>query len=238
MNAEEPSRMSKNRILIVDDDAALRRLIADFLGENGYSVTAAVDAPDMRRQLAAREYDLIVLDLMMPGEDGLSALRAMGSGRPPVIMLSAMGTDVDRIIGLEVGADDYIAKPCNPRELLARIRAVLRRADSASEVGVFHFGGWRLDPSAVELFAPDGTLVPMTTNEWRILHALVGARRRVLSREELMNRLGGDDLESFDRSIDIAISRLRRKLAQYDDHEIVRTIRGEGYGLAVDVKAG
>lgn len=229
--------MSDNSILIVDDDADLRRLIADFLSGNGFAVAQAENAEAMRRQLKAQQFDLIVLDLMMPGEDGLSVLRTMAPGtRPPVVMLSAMGTDVDRIVGLELGADDYLPKPCNPRELLARVRAVLRRAEVAGQAKVLEFGDWRMDLAARELFAPDGSKIDVTPKEWRLLTALTEARRRVLSRDELIARLGGDDFDGYDRSVDIAVSRLRRKLAGYDAREIVRTVRGEGYGMALDVK--
>jgi two-component system OmpR family response regulator len=219
-------------ILIVDDDSALRELIGDFLQGHGYAVKQAGDVPAMRGVLAGGQPDLIILDLMMPGEDGLAALRTLDAvQRPPVIMLSAMGSDVDRIIGLEMGADDYLPKPCNPRELLARIRAVLRRGVSADDAPAFLFGGWRLDTSTRELTTPGGTPLAVTPGELRMLEVFVRAGRRVLAREELATRLGGPDYEAFDRAIDLTISRLRRKLAAHDPSELIRTVRGEGYGL-------
>jgi len=218
-------------ILIVDDDSALRELIGAFLQGHGYVVREAGDVPAMRVALAGGHPDLIILDLMMPGEDGLAALRTMGAQRPPIIMLSAMGSDVDRIIGLELGADDYLPKPCNPRELLARVRAVLRRGVSAEDTPAFLFGGWRLDTGTRELTAPDGTQLALTPGELRMLEVLVRSGRRVLAREELATKLGGPDYEAFDRAIDLTVSRLRRKLAAHDPSELIRTVRGEGYGL-------
>lgn len=230
--------MNGKAILIVDDDVALRRLVADFLSGHGFTTREAADAQAMRLALQTAPVDLIVLDLMMPGEDGLTALRKLGSARPPVIMLSAMGSEVDRIVGLEMGADDYLPKPCNPRELLARVRAVLRRTDGAHAAPELGFGGWRMDLAACEVFAPGGAQVALSPREWRLLLVLAQARRRVLSRDELMTRIGGEDDESFDRAIDLAVSRLRRKLAAHDGREIIRTVRGEGYGLAFDVTGG
>jgi two-component system OmpR family response regulator len=229
--------MSEN-ILIVDDDLALRELLAEFLRRHSYAVTEAGDVPAMRLAMTKARFDLIVLDLMMPGEDGLAALRAMDAKeRPPIIMLSAMGTDTDRIVGLELGADDYLGKPCNPRELLARVRAVLRRGGAGGDTGeVLRIGEWCLDAGARELLAPDGTWVEVTSQELRLLDILARAGRRVLSREELAQRLSGTTYESFDRAIDLAISRLRRKLAAHDEAEVIRTVRGEGYGLAPDVR--
>lgn len=228
--------MGGQMILVVDDDSGLRELVGSFLAEHGYVVREAGDARAMRAALAGQRPDLIVLDLMMPGEDGLSALRTMGESRPPVIILSAMGGDADRIVGLELGADDYMTKPCNPRELLARVRAVLRRSANANTQGeTYRFSGWRMDVASRELTAPDGTLVTLTPREWGILAELVKANRRVLSRDELISRVASDDADSFDRAIDIAVSRLRRKLADHDPAEVIRTVRGEGYGLAPDV---
>lgn len=223
--------MAGQTILIVDDDSALRELIGAFLRQHGFHVREASDVPSLRTALAAARPDVIVLDLMMPGEDGLAALRTIDpANRPPVIMLSTMGSDVDRIVGLELGADDYLAKPCNPRELLARIRALLRRGAAGEES--FRFDGWRLDCAAHELTTPDRRTVALTAGEFRLIEVLARAGRRVLSRDELAHRLGGDDHEAFDRAIDIAVSRLRRKLAEHGGGELIRTVRGEGYGLA------
>ncbi len=227
--------MSSKTILVVDDDADLRRLIAEFLSDHGFSVRQADGAEEMRRQFSTARPDLIVLDLMMPREDGLAAMRSLdGSTRPPIIMLSAMGSDSDRIIGLELGADDYVAKPCNPRELLARVRAVLRRA-KVEQCEHIRFGGWDMDLGTRELHAPCGTQVGVTPKEWRLLEAMAASGRRVLSRDELMTRIGGEEEDTFDRAIDIGISRLRRKLAEHDHREIIRTVRGQGYGIALDV---
>jgi len=237
MYREMGTRLTGETILIVDDDAALRELVGTFLRDHGFCVREAGDVPSMRSSMAGGRPDLVILDLMMPGEDGLSALRTMEpAGRPPVIMLSAMGSDVDRIVGLEMGADDYLPKPCNPRELLARVRAVLRRGTQAEEPGAtFAFGGWRLDTATRELVAPSGAPVPVTPGEMRLLEALARAGRRVLTREELAAKLGGPEYEAFDRAIDLAVSRLRRKLAEHDPADLIRTVRGEGYGLAPDV---
>ena len=236
--AELPDQadMADKSILVVDDDGELRSLIAEFLADHGFTVRQSASVAEMRAILRAQRFDCIVLDLMMPGEDGLSALRSLREQLPPVIMLSAMGNDTDRIIGLELGADDYLAKPCNPRELLARIRALLRRAEGGSQAGRgLDFGGWRMRLDSRELHAPDGSAVDLTAREWRLLLVMVEARRRVLTRDELLTRAGGEDSDAFDRAIDIAISRLRRKLGEHDDREIIRTVRGEGYGLALDV---
>jgi two-component system OmpR family response regulator len=232
--------MNAQTILVVDDDTALRELVGRFLEQQGYAVLEAADVPAMKSVLLRHKPDLIVLDVMMPGEDGLSALRSFSSAerRPPVIMLSALGGEVDRIVGLELGADDYLPKPCNPRELLARVRAVLRRAGEKGAPEKFTFGRWAIDLASCELTAPSGVKVNLSRREWSILTELVRANRRVLSREELIARTSGDGADAsdaFDRSIDIAVSRLRRKLAEHDGSELVRTVRGEGYGLAPEV---
>jgi two-component system OmpR family response regulator len=223
-----------SRILVVDDDADLRGLIADFLGQNGLDVRAAGNGVEMDAALAAGPVDLIVLDLMMPGEDGLSIVRRLrGSDRPPIIMLSAMGEDTDRIVGLEVGADDYLAKPCNPRELLARIRAVLRRGETAAAPeppgAMRRFGPWTLDVAERAVRRGDG-VVTLTDGEFRILSALLDRPRRVVSRDQLIEATRGSDSEVFDRAIDVTISRLRKKLGPGDP---IRTIRNEGYQLEV-----
>jgi two-component system OmpR family response regulator len=222
------------RILVVDDDADLRGLIADFLGQNGLDVRAAGNGVEMDTALAAGPVDLIVLDLMMPGEDGLSIVRRLrGGDRPPIIMLSAMGEDTDRIVGLEVGADDYLAKPCNPRELLARIRAVLRRGETAPVPeppgAMRRFGPWTLDVAERAVRRGDG-VVTLTDGEFRILSALLDRPRRVVSRDQLIEATRGSDSEVFDRAIDVTISRLRKKLGPGDP---IRTIRNEGYQLEV-----
>jgi two-component system OmpR family response regulator len=225
-------------ILVVDDDADLRTLITDFLRANGLRVESAADGAEMDVRIAAERPDLIVLDLMMPGEDGLSILRRLRKpGGPAVIMLSAMGEDTDRIIGLEVGADDYLAKPCNPRELLARIRAVLRRrGDEAAAVtggAVRRFGAWSLDIVQREVRRLDAAPAPLTDAEFRVLAAFLDRPQRVLSRDQLIEAGKGIDSEVFDRAIDVTISRLRKKLGPDDP---IRTIRNEGYMFTLRVE--
>ena len=223
------------RILMVDDDPGICDVVSDFLGRHGYEVETAGDAREMQATLDRAAVDLIVLDVMLPGEDGLAICRRLAaSGGPPVIMLSAMGEDADRIIGLELGADDYLGKPCNPRELLARVRAVLRRAEQRNEgapVGAScEFGGWRLDLVRRELRSPHGVVVNLSSGEFSLLRAFVERPQRVLTRDQLLDLARGPDSDAFDRAIDVQISRLRRKL---DDgsggQDLIRTIRNEGY---------
>ena len=225
-------------ILVVDDDADLRTLISDFLRANGLRVDSAADGVAMDARIAAERPDLVVLDLMMPGEDGLSILRRLRKpGGPAVIMLSAMGEDTDRIIGLEVGADDYLPKPCNPRELLARIRAVLRRrgeeGGTATGGAVRRFGMWTLDIVQREVRRLDAPPAPLTDAEFRVLAAFLDRPQRVLSRDQLIEAGKGIDSEVFDRAIDVTISRLRKKLGPDDP---IRTIRNEGYMLTLKVE--
>jgi len=246
--AEHGMIADQARLLIVDDDPEIRDLTAGFLRQHGYHVDTAEDADAMRRALARDAYALLVLDVMMPGEDGLSVLRSLDRATaPPVIVLSVIGEEVDRIVGLEMGADDYIAKPANPRELLARIRSVLRRqgARPGSEAGAapptgsqrgwLRFAGWRLDPLGRELVDPDEVVINLSDGEFRLLMALVEHPRRVLSRDFLLDRSRGINAEQFDRAIDVQVSRLRRKL-QRGGEELIRTVRNEGYMFAVDVE--
>jgi len=234
----EPT-LDQSRILIVDDDADLLRLIADFLAGHGYLVDTAANVAEMRMRINGQRPDLIVLDAMMPGEDGLSAARSLAAdGGPPVIMLSALGSDTDRIVGLEVGADDYLAKPCNPRELLARVRALLRRqrAGRAAEAGgVYEFAGWTLDPLRRLLKDPRGTLIELSDNDFSLLRSFVEHPQKVLSRDQLLT-LSGSDREVYDRAIDSQISRLRRKLNERSATELIRTVRNEGYLLLPAVR--
>lgn len=223
-----------HRVLIVDDDPEIRKGLAEVFTRAGFSAFTAGDVPAMERALDEEGADLIVLDLMMPGEDGLSACKRLsGSGRPPIIMLSALGDDADRIVGLEIGADDYLAKPCNPRELVARARAVLRRAKDKSEAiaaaDAVRFAGFRLDVARRELHDPDGVVIPLSAGEFRLLRAFVEHPRRVLSREQLLDYAFANDSDIFDRAVDVQVSRLRRKLERPGAPEIVRTVRGEGY---------
>ena len=231
------------RILMVDDDPGIRDVVSDFLGRHGYKVETAADAAEMERVLERGPVDLIVLDVMMPGEDGLAVCRRMTNAEnaPPIIMLSAMGEDTDRIVGLELGADDYLAKPCNPRELLARVRAVLRRAEQRTSTGALgagcEFAGWRLDLVRRELRSPPGVVVNLSSGEFSLLRAFVERPQRVLTRDQLLEFARGPDSDAFDRAIDVQISRLRRKL---DDggggHDLIRTIRNEGYMFTAKVK--
>lgn len=214
-------------ILVVDDDNELRELITGFLSAHGLIALSAANAAQMDAAMTAHDVDLIVLDLMMPGEDGLSVLRRLRGGRrPPIIMLSAMGSDSDRIIGLEVGADDYLAKPCNPRELLARIRAVLRRGQEGSSQPLRRFGEWTLDLVERTVAAPDIETASLTDTEFRLLTAFIDRPQIVLSRDQLIDFAKGSDTMMFDRAIDVTLSRLRKKLGP---RAPIRTVRGEGY---------
>jgi two-component system OmpR family response regulator len=235
-------------LLIVDDDREIRELLSRFLRKHGFRVTVAIDGREMHRALAERAIDLVVLDLMLPGEDGLSLCRRLRSdSNTPVIMLTAMGEDIDRIVGLEMGADDYVAKPFNPRELLARIKAVLRRAGASSPHGTkaaneqsttrVRFDGWTLDLSKRELISPSGVLVPMSGGEFTLLATFVPHPQRVLSRDQLLDFARGREAQPFDRSIDVQVSRLRRKIED-DPREpaLVKTVRGGGYLFAPKVE--
>jgi DNA-binding response OmpR family regulator len=223
-------------ILVVDDDAGLRELLTDYLSGHGFRVGAVSDGMAMDAYLKADAVDLIVLDLMLPGEDGLSlARRLKAAGGPPIVMLSARGEEIDRVVGLEVGADDYLPKPFGPRELLARIRAVLRRganvaaqpAGAASEV--IDFGRLRLDLRAQRLLR-DGVELPLTSGDFALLRIFAEHPHRVLSRDQLMDRLKGFERDPFDRSIDVRVTRLRRKIESDPAHPVyIRTVRGEGY---------
>jgi two-component system OmpR family response regulator len=232
---------TRERILVVDDDRGIRDVLAEFLGRHGYEVDTAADAQEMHRAMERGRPDLIVLDLMLPGENGLSICKRLAAGdQPPVVMLSAMGEDTDRIVGLELGADDYLAKPCNPRELLARIRAVLRRrgdprpAEPAAGAAL-EFSGWRLDLVRRELRSPEGVVVGLSNGEFHLLRALAERPMRILSRDQLLDIARGEQSEHFDRSIDVQVSRLRRKLAQGAGEDPIRTVRGEGYMFEAQV---
>lgn len=239
-------------VLIVDDDEGIRTLVSSFLEKHGFRTDTAGDPGEMRKKLIARSYDLIVLDVMMPGEDGLSALRKLqAGGGPPVIMLSAVGTDIDKIVGLEMGAEDYMAKPCNPRELLARIRTVLRRRAAVPKPGIaaaaeaetvnanlLRFAGWKVDLLARSVTDPEDQLVALSDGEFRLLRAFVEHPRRVLTRDQLLDFARGSDSEHYDRAIDVQISRLRRKLSSGPTAELIRTVRNEGYMFVPAVQRG
>jgi two-component system phosphate regulon response regulator OmpR len=232
----------KTRILIVDDDQRHRDLLVKYLGGEGYDAKAVADAPGMDKQLARERYDLVVLDLMLPGEDGLSICRRLRTqdGAPAIIMLTAKGDDVDRIVGLEMGADDYLPKPFNPKELLARVKAVLRRKAPAGPPGapaaggVFQFGEFSLN-LATRTLSRGGQPVPLTTGEFSVLKVLVQHPRQPLSRDKLMELARGREYEVFDRSIDVQISRLRKIVEQDASHpKHIQTVWGFGYVFVPD----
>lgn len=237
----------QSHVLVVDDHAEIRSLLRRYLGDHGYRVSTAAKGTEMRRVLAAATIDLVVLDLMMPGEDGLTLCRNLRAGPHaalPVIMLTAMGEETDRIIGLEMGADDYLAKPFNPRELLARIKAVLRRSAESTAARAQQgperlcFLGWTLVPQSRELVDPEETLVPLSGAEFALLMALASRPGRVLSRDQLLDLARGRDARAFDRSIDTLVSRLRRKLGDDSrEPQIIKTVRGDGYLFAPKVEA-
>ena len=225
------------RLLLVDDDAELRELIQTYLRRQGLEVIAVVDGIEMDAVLAREDIDLIVLDLMLPGEDGLSIAKRLKSARStPIIMLSAQGEDVDRIVGLEVGADDYLGKPFNPRELLARIRAVLRRSGmSASQVtDSVRFGPFTLDLRQHRLLRDEEQVV-LTTGELELLKVFARHPNRVLDRDRILDLLTGAERSPFDRSIDVRVTRLRTKLQDNtDEPRYIRTIWGKGYMFCPD----
>ena len=230
-------------VVIVDDDREIRGLLAQYLEKHDFRTTTVADGREMRRILERSHVDLLVLDLMLPGEDGLSLCRELRSrSQMPIIMLTGRGEDVDRIVGLELGADDYVAKPFNPRELLGRIKAVLRRSahaprdPSPESVRGFSFGGWRLDTVTRTLTNEEGGDVALSGAEYRLLAVLLGAGNRVLTRAQLTELLRGRDADPFDRSIDVRVSRLRQLLG--DDArapQIIKTVYGEGYVIGVNV---
>jgi len=231
-----------DHLLIVDDDLGLRELLADYLSRNGFRVSGVADGRGLWVALERESVDLIILDLMLPGDDGLILCRNLRArSRIPVIMLTARGDDTDRIIGLEMGADDYLPKPFNPRELLARIKGVLRRVrdpmGDPGEARRLHFSGWTLEVATRQLIAPDGVLVPLGASEYRLLRVFLECPQRVLSRDQLLDRTQGREATPFDRSIDVQVSRLRRRLRD-DPREavLIKTVRNEGYLLTVTVQ--
>lgn len=222
-------------ILVVDDDVAIGELLEQYLGNEGFIVTSVLDGESMDRYLLHHTVDLIILDIMLPGEDGLSIARRLRKDQDtPILMLSARGDEVDRIVGLEVGADDYLPKPFNPRELLARVRAILRRNHPAQEKRVCTFGDFRLDFDS-RLLTCEGQNVPLTSGDYDLLKIFVRHPNRVLSRDKLVDLLSGDDRFPYDRSIDVRITRLRRKIEK--DHKspvYIQTVWGEGYRFSPD----
>jgi two-component system OmpR family response regulator len=236
-----------DHVLVVDDDREIRDLVSSYLKKNGLRVTTAADGRQMRAFLEADRVDLIVLDVMMPGDDGLVLCRELRAGKhkaTPVLMLTARNDDTDRIVGLEMGADDYLAKPFVARELLARIKAVLRRTRmmppnlQVTEAGqLLAFGDWQLDTVARHLLDKDGTAVALSGAEYRLLRVFLDHPQRVLNRDQLLNLTQGREAELFDRSIDLLVSRIRQRLRE-DAREpaYIKTVRSEGYVLAMPVE--
>ncbi len=231
--------MDSKNILVVDDDAGLRDLLREYLTAQGFVVTAVADGAEMDAHFADHAPDLVILDLMLPGEDGLSlARRLRAQGGLPIIMLSARGEDIDRIVGLEVGADDYLSKPFNPRELLARIRALLRRSDTPAAVtdtalrDTSRFGDFQLNIGARDLHR-NGKNIALTAGEFNLLRIFTEHPNRVLSRDSIMDMLKGYERSPFDRSIDVRVTRLRRKIeTDPNAPQFIRTVWGEGYLFA------
>jgi two-component system OmpR family response regulator len=235
-----------DNILVVDDDRDIRTGVVDYLRKNGLRASAAVDGRDMLAQLETSAFDLVVLDIMMPGDDGLVLCRTLRGGKHravPILLLTARDDETDRIVGLEMGADDYVVKPFSPRELLARIKAVIRRTrmlppnlritETAQTVS---FGRWRLDSTARHLLDEQGTIVPLSGAEFRLLRVFLDHPQRVLSRDQLLNLTQGRDAELFDRSVDLLVSRLRARLEDNSkDQSYIKTVRSEGYVFSMPI---
>jgi two-component system OmpR family response regulator len=229
-------------VLVVDDSADIREPLARYLNRKGLRATTASGGVELRKLLKSNAFDLVVLDIMMPGEDGLSLCRFLrDTSETPIILLTAMVDETDRVVGLELGADDYVTKPFSPRELLARIRAVLRRSKAPNSRDVvpaklYRFDGWRLDALRRELMGRDEVAVPLSTAEFRLLTVFLQRPQMVLSREQLLDLTAGRSLEPFERSIDNQVSRLRKKIEpDAKNPTIIKTVWGGGYVLAADV---
>ena len=233
-----------DHVLVVDDDAEIRKLLGEYLRRNGFRVSLATDGREMRRALESGRPDIVVLDLMLPGESGLTLCRDLRAGSSlPVIMLTARAEEVDRVVGLEMGADDYLPKPFEPRELLARVRSVLRRARKP-EAGdlprgqVLCFEGFTLDPNSRQLLAPKGEPVTLTTSEFNILHVLVAHPNRALSRDQIMTLARKKEATPFDRSIDVHIGHLRRKIEKDPrSPRVIKTVHSVGYIFSAKVES-
>jgi two-component system, OmpR family, response regulator len=237
--------MTKSRphLLLVDDEPSIRDPLGKYLERQGFRITDAGDASIARSALLAYDIDLVLLDIMMPGEDGLSLCRHIAANDgPPVILLTAKSEETDRIIGLEIGADDYVVKPFSPRELVARIKVVLRRVLSgapknAASGEIYNFAGWTLNTTEQTLYAPDSVLVPLSSGEYRMLEALVARAGKVLTRDQLLDLTRGREGGPFDRAIDNQVSRLRRKIEiDAKDPQHIKTIWGGGYRFSTEVK--
>jgi len=232
-------------LLVVDDDREIRRLLEEYLTQSGYRVTTVGEGRAMRRALDEYRFDLVVLDLMLPGEDGLSLCSGLRvHSNIPVLMLTARDSEIDRIVGLEMGADDYLAKPFSPRELLARIKSILRRSKAlphrpvTTDVNAYRFGDWTLDVATRNIKAADGLVVPLSGAEFRLLRVLLEHPQVVLSRDQLLELVAGRETIAFDRSIDVLMGRLRKRLND-DGKEptLIKTVRGAGYVLAARVQS-
>jgi two-component system OmpR family response regulator len=229
------------RCLLVDDDPAIRTLLLDYLGNFGFSTEAVGDGRSMRQAMARQGFDVVLLDLMLPDEDGLTLCQWVrrDHGQLPVIVLTAQGDPMSRVLGLELGADDYLAKPFEPRELVARIKAVLRRGGAAPQADTpqVRFDGWTFDRLRRELVAPDGTMVALSAAEFRLLEAFTAHAGKVLSRDKLLDLSRAPGVAVSDRSIDLAVSRLRGKLGEGNrERPLIRTMRGEGYLFDIEVQ--
>ena len=238
-------RETLEHLLVVDDDREIRRLLEAYLTQSGYRVTSVGDGRAMRRALNEHRIDLIVLDLMLPGEDGLSLCRGLrAQSNMPVLMLTASSSEIDRIVGLEMGADDYLTKPFSPRELLARVKSILRRAKSlphqqvATDVSNYRFGEWTLDVATRNIIAVDGLVVPLSGAEFRLLSVFLDHPQVVLSRDQLLELVSGRETIPLDRSIDVLIGRLRKRLND-DGKEpaLIKTVRSAGYVFAARVES-
>lgn len=232
-----------NHVLFVEDDPEIRGLVADFLHQNGFRVTVAEDGAEMDRFITTEQVDLLILDIMLPNEDGLSLCRRVrAQGNLPIIMLTARGSEIDRVVGLEMGADDYLTKPFGSHELVARIRALLRRSQLSAHDprsrprAAVTFSDWRLDLVARRLHSLDGTRVPLTGSEFELLVAFCEHANKILTRDQLLEFTRGKNLAGVDRSIDIQVSRLRRKIEQDPkDPALIQTVRSGGYIFAAEV---
>jgi two-component system, OmpR family, response regulator len=227
---------SLSRIAVVEDDPEISRMMTAYMTDHGFEVTAARSGRDLDRVMSTGKIDCVILDVGLPGEDGLSICRRLrGKSSVPIIMVTGRGTETDRIVGLELGADDYLPKPFNPRELVARVRAVIRRSNNTEPPAVeapqtLGFEGWRLDMARRQLFAPDGAPRSLTSGEFNILSIFCQHPRKVLSRDDLLDLLHGRAAAVFDRSIDVQISRLRRKIeTNLKDPSFIKTVRYGGY---------
>jgi two-component system OmpR family response regulator len=235
---------TRDRILVVDDDPEIRRLLVDYLERNGFTPVAARDGREMRLALERHAIDLVVLDLMLPDSDGLTLCRDLRvHSSLPVLMLTARGEEADRIVGIEMGADDYLVKPFSPRELLARIKTILRRTRALppnlrpESQRCLVFAGWRLDTATRVLTAPDGVVVSLSGGEYRLLRILLEHPNRVLNRDQLTELIHGREADPYDRAIDVQISRLRQRLRDDSrEPQLIKTLRGEGYVLAAAVE--